>query len=691
MGEGDSMSVELFDSCDPPLYYDAFVDVKVWLDCLFVNSCNISAVEEILKLAFKTTDLLYGEEEALHWAEDFKLPEELLQKHLDLFIKCDCNIYKMIKYFKDVISSSRISIESVKSVVSIDNPDYYKMMELVNGMQLFLEPDFVPNGPFSLPKLSQVYKRLAPVVDKILFDDFLNQGLAFVIPKQLVLDCVEYFHLSKLSWTKKTGKVKGRPILNASAGGPPINSEYSKEACDVHWGVIHHPSITILVNMVLEFYESCKLIVGDLHWDDLVLWKLDLRGAYTLLSFEDCAVPFVGAEMVNDNIIFFICGTFGWCGTPSSFQVVSRTLKYEINKLISGKMDIYVDDLFGVSLKRNVYNDVAIATDICTKLFNSSCVESSKTIIGRRVEVIGFVIDLDLKLVSISEKNKLRVIYFLSTIKLEERISIKDLQRYSSWISRYSSICPILLPFIKTLYHSFTGYKDYVSIFINEQTKMVIRLFRTLFILSMLEEEKFTRKLDTFVYHSPQFILEFDASLFGIGFLIYQINPEDESELLLGSSSCTLELFKFGNESKNQNIAEAVAAVVCLTVATYFCPFSSSLVFRGDSISALSWLENSRFKSLNGMKVAMLFVHLCIKHHYFIGESRFISSEENYKADLLSRNPLAADGTLSFDCNPLLELINPNNQLVTDEDIVSYWNLLQPVIELTISSIVIKE
>jgi hypothetical protein len=75
--------------------------------------------------------------------------------------------------------------------------------------------------------------------------------------------------------------------------------------------------------------------------------------AYTLLSFEDAAVRYIGAEMTGGLIIFFLCGVFGWTGTPASFQVVSMALKFEIAKRIRGEA-LYVDDIFGVSKKKDV-------------------------------------------------------------------------------------------------------------------------------------------------------------------------------------------------------------------------------------------------------------------------------------------------------------------------------------------------
>ena len=42
------------------------------------------------------------------------------------------------------------------------------------------------------------------------------------------------------------------------------------------WGSIHHPTLRSLIQMVLEFAE-------DKPMEELILWKMDLRGAFTLL------------------------------------------------------------------------------------------------------------------------------------------------------------------------------------------------------------------------------------------------------------------------------------------------------------------------------------------------------------------------------------------------------------------------
>ena len=61
-------------------------------------------------------------------------------------------------------------------------------------------------------------------------------------------------------------------------------------------------------------------------WAQIRLWKLDLKGAYTLVSFRPEDVRLMAAEMDDDRFIFFLCGVFGWTGMPAAFQVVTRAI-----------------------------------------------------------------------------------------------------------------------------------------------------------------------------------------------------------------------------------------------------------------------------------------------------------------------------------------------------------------------------
>jgi hypothetical protein len=76
-----------------------------------------------------------------------------------------------------------------------------------------------------------------------------------VLPVSVVKSQTE-FHVIRLGWTPKSGKVKGRPILDCSAGLHSLNSPGTKAACDVLWGSISHPRIGDLVRMILSYWRE---------------------------------------------------------------------------------------------------------------------------------------------------------------------------------------------------------------------------------------------------------------------------------------------------------------------------------------------------------------------------------------------------------------------------------------------------
>jgi hypothetical protein len=349
-------------------------NVALWIEGLVGEGSMRQSITDLIGLAYRSVDAVFREEEAVQWAAGYEVPSALVEKGLALFGSAGFKFDRMVKDMKGALARGRISVESVHAVISVENPEKEKLLELVKGMRLLVEESFVPNG-HSRPGLSNTYKKVAPAVNKMMCEDFAEGGLAVVLPVSVVESRLTEFHVSRLSWTPKSGKVKGRPILDCSAGLQSLNSPETKAACDVMWGSISHPRIGDLVRMILSYWRE-----SGAEWEELTLWKVDLRGAYTLLSFEDAAVRYVGAEMTGGLIIFFLCGVFGWSGIPASFQVVSRALKFEIARRIKGA-DLYVDDIFGVSKKGDVEADIAKVVDLCQALFQSDCIEASKTVV----------------------------------------------------------------------------------------------------------------------------------------------------------------------------------------------------------------------------------------------------------------------------------------------------------------------
>jgi hypothetical protein len=151
--------------------------------------------------------------------------------------------------------------------------------------------------------------------------------------------------------------VQGRPIGDTSAkarGCCALNSKEAKLASDKLYGRIEHPTLQDLVSQIIEHYDEARVLDPTVHWSELVMFKMDLAGAYTLISFDPDDVPLMGFELTEERVIFFLCGIFGWSGTPAAFQVVTRACLFELRKLVVGRVCMYVDDVICICLLRNL-------------------------------------------------------------------------------------------------------------------------------------------------------------------------------------------------------------------------------------------------------------------------------------------------------------------------------------------------
>lgn len=95
---------------------------------------------------------------------------------------------------------------------------------------------------------------------------------------------------------------------------------------------------------------------------------------------------------------------------------------------------MYVDDIIGVCKLSDLENCLVLTRETCTDLLGPTAVANDKTETGRRIDVIGYVIDLDLQRVLIAQKNAL--LGFVS-VDLDGFLNLRTAQKVASWGSRY--------------------------------------------------------------------------------------------------------------------------------------------------------------------------------------------------------------------------------------------------------------
>lgn len=270
------------------------------------------------------------------------------------------------------------------------------------------------------------------------------------------------------------------------------------------------------------------------------------------------------------------------------------------------------------------------------------------------------------------------------------------LERLASWGSRYAQICRTLEPFTVVLYAALRKQHRAGLIQWSTELRAAVELFRSLLSLSVLRRAQFSRPFDTFRVNPPlddnSFLVECDASLTGLGILIYRWVPGlQEWAPFGGSPPISIAQWKWAGKSEFQNTSEFIACVMGITLLHQYHVCVSSVSIRGDSATAGRWGATRRARSLTALNAAVVYTLVMLKNNVDIAEFYQITSAENWRCDLLSRQG-SWDELVSRDnrwrsiqpkevkgCSILLKLCHPNATWVSTRE---GWELARRVVKI---------
>jgi hypothetical protein len=236
--------------------------------------------------------------------------------------------------------------------------------------------------------------------------------------------------------------------------------------------------------------------------------------------------------------------------------------------------------------------------------------------------------------------------YAFLSVDVEGEVTMLQMERVASLASRYSDIVRVLSPFSSALYSSYAGrVRDNAKFALKEDAKLAVRLWRVALCGSFLRHGAFTRLMTSFEPHFRGLVVEFDASLQGIGMLFYERDAQG-SEVPVGGAAVSIGFMGFRDDSAFQNCAEFIAATMCVAGALKLGHSGESIELRGDSVSALTWATHERFRGWRATSAAVVFTQLAAAARLDAVGSH-IGAGENVKADLLSRqDQWGASGTV---------------------------------------------
>ena len=659
----------------------------------------IEDIRAVVKEAIQSTDDIYGKQQAIEAGGGYRFPPGIVDRDLLRFAAAGFSLEEMTRLEHERISEARLNFDRIRAVVdpsihSTDDMD--RLHELVEGMVVIVDEDvasveyFIPRGV--PPPQRALYLEVQSAVNSVI-GQLHEQDLLFLLPTQLV-KLIPGCHFTPIHWTTKKGKRVGRILFDAkdSKFGSALNSINAKLKLKEKCGPIHHPTIVTIVHMVLKFADAKKEELGEaFNWEDLHMFKLDLANAFSLLFFRPEYSKRMICELTDAISVVYHVGQFGWVGTPYYFQIITRILSAEINQRLGsdGSSVAYVDDIIAVCLSKDFEGCQSRAIYVIKALLGDSAHAVDKDEDGRVVECIGWLVDLDKRLLTLSRRNFLKVLYGFFVVDVSKPVGLNVLNPLCSYSARYTLVLPILKALTNILYgeKKRLGNNKSARIELSPLGRIAIKMWRAVLILLRLRETTYARTLDSFRIVLPVWQIESDASLTGLGVLVRDLRlyvPGDEMSGVV--KVCSVDLpFELHMDSRYQNTVEFLGATLGLAMLAQLGIGSTSVKMKGDSRSSLKWGTTGLFSGVLSQRTSFVFMFVSVQYNLFISEGEHVAGELHVTCDRLSRGvrPLELGFSpemiydVEFDLNMLaiIELCNPapENDILDEESFMDFW------------------
>jgi len=604
--------------------------VQGLISSLASSTTNVSEshITTVVKEAFIANDTKFNAESALRWANGFEFPLEVWSRDNAKLLELGNNFPALVRFRQNERKNERLNLNRVHNLNLSESVWKDRLLTIADGIPIITAPGFNPtNTP---PPLRKKYTDIVPAINKQIYDLY-QKGLIIILPTE-VAKIINGVHFSAIHWTAQHDKEQGRTLADPSAGSNPLNTPAAKEIVDRVCGSIEHPTIQVLMNMLIEYGEE----VGS--FDDLLLWKRDLAGAFSLVDILPDYVSLCAYELTNNLTMFYHSGFFGHLELPAMFNIINMVSKLELRKNVSGRIEQYVDDYMAVSKSEQVAVDMNIVGAFVNELLGPNALNVKKDKIGRQIDWIGWGINLDSMVVSVSRKNLLKCIHGFFSLEVEKAVTVKTIEKLASWCSRYSLILLALKPLSTTLHGEHIGLtKRNSRKYLSQDAILVVWIWRSFLVLIAIHPEVYARPILSFKYQPTSFRVEFDASLEGLGIVISTM--QNQCWVTYRALSIDTPYILEGN-SGFQNTMEFTAIVFAICLIRSLGHYDIGIELIGDSSSALSWAKYERFKRGSSVPVALLFMRVASVSFFRVNHVTHVAGTNNIVCDKLSRHQL---------------------------------------------------
>jgi hypothetical protein len=368
-----------------------------------------------------------------------------------------------------------------------------------------------------------------------------------------------------------------------------------------------------------------------------------------------------------------------------------------------GQVVIYVDDLIGVCHRQYLQFCMDCGRTAIVNLLGppEKTIAENKSESGRRLDIIGWSIDLDLRRVGLARHLFLKTLHGFFSHAPGDRLTVRELQKLGSWASRYTQVCRFMRPFSSFLYRAFAGYTNLeVRPQLSTDFWAVIALWEMFLSMMAVDPIKYTRSIASFSPSAASLFVNLDASLTGIGAII---TPYTLIRATTASDACdvipTDLLVVFGyntcystsKESRYQNAMEFTCSVVVIAILASLGYRDTSIMLEGDSRTSLAWSAMERFTGEHSVTAAMALILISSASGLVISETKYLPGTlMDHRSDKLSRGVIPESlgyppsAIKQIERNQalvrLIELIDPTRSISLEDDLAPVWFELETVI-----------
>ena len=343
-------------------------------------------------------------------------------------------------------------------------------------------------------------------------------------------------------------------------------------------------------------------------------------------------------KLTEGMVVVYTTGNFGWGEMPFAFDVITRTIRRLANRQLAGRCECYVDDVMGCSPTSSLPSDIGTVVGTIQALLGPDAENQGKREQGRRLDWLGWSMDLDLRTVTIAKHNFLKTMYEFFNFDVEGVVSVNKMETLASLASRYSMLCWAMKPYTHQFYSFISGTRNTrKSRKLDSLAQFDVLMWRSYLVVLRLDESTHSRPFDSFCSSPPTIRIEYDASLFGIGVALSTRTDVTVDEWSLEVYSQIVLPYDLEGDSSYQNSCEFLAIVLGLAIAARLGHRNFTFHVCGDNTTSLAWATSGRVRSDRSRATAIMYTALVTRIGAHFGTSEHVRGVDNVIMDGLSR------------------------------------------------------